>query len=148
MLAYCGSSAAGYGEDDGGLGMLSRYPAPSCPSRQANPWRGRAAGLPSRDETIQGSKRQKGSICMKHIRPVLYFMLGLLLVLLGLLMGPRLSAHASSGTWSSAGSMSTAREYHTATLLPNGKVLVAGGFYSCCCDLSSAELYDPSTNSW
>ena len=30
--------------------------------------------------------------------------------------------------WSGTASLATAREYHTATLLPNGKVLVAGGF--------------------
>jgi hypothetical protein len=44
--------------------------------------------------------------------------------------------------------MNTARDAHTATLLPNGKVLVAEGqdqygFY-----LSSAELYDPATGEW
>ena len=35
---------------------------------------------------------------------------------------------------------------HTATLLPTGKVLVAGG--SMHDALSSAELYDPATGTW
>ena len=39
------------------------------------------------------------------------------------------------------------RTSHTATLLPNGKVLVAGG-YNGFGSLSSAELYDPATGSW
>jgi Kelch motif protein/galactose oxidase-like protein/dockerin type I repeat protein len=38
------------------------------------------------------------------------------------------------------------RERHTATLLPNGQVLVAGGYNGF--DLRSAELYDPATGLW
>jgi hypothetical protein len=41
--------------------------------------------------------------------------------------------------------MVMARSGHTATLLPDGKVLVAGGNISV---QSSAELYDPSTGTW
>jgi hypothetical protein len=52
-----------------------------------------------------------------------------------------------SGTWSDTGSLATARDGHTATLLPNGKVLVAGGFV-CCDSLASAELYDPASGTW
>jgi hypothetical protein len=39
--------------------------------------------------------------------------------------------------------MGVARSYHAATLLPNGKVLVAGGFDSSGAPLASSELYDP-----
>src|SRR6266853_1898148 len=45
------------------------------------------------------------------------------------------------------GSLATAREHHTATLLPNGKVLVAGGSENAGA-LASAELYDPATGTW
>src|SRR5262249_23475397 len=50
------------------------------------------------------------------------------------------------GTWMVTGSMGNARAVHTATLLANGKVLVAGGFNPS--DLTSAELYDPGTGTW
>ncbi len=52
------------------------------------------------------------------------------------------------GSWSSAPGMAVARGYHTATLLPNGKVLVVGGFDPIPGAMSSAELYDPSTRRW
>jgi Immunoglobulin domain/Kelch motif/Galactose oxidase, central domain/Bacterial TSP3 repeat len=50
----------------------------------------------------------------------------------------------ASGTWTPTGSMITGRGWHTATLLLNGKVLVAGGYSGG----SSAELYDPTTETW
>jgi autotransporter-associated beta strand protein len=50
------------------------------------------------------------------------------------------------GSWTATGSLTTARVYHTATLLPNGKVLVAGG--SNFSTLASAELYDPTNGTW
>ena len=49
--------------------------------------------------------------------------------------------------WSSAGNMATARSDATATLLGNGDVLVAGGVNGSGA-LSSAELYNPVSNSW
>jgi hypothetical protein len=47
--------------------------------------------------------------------------------------------------FTAVGDLATARANHTATLLPNGKVLVAGGFGEQFKQLASAELYDPST---
>ncbi|MGH2912378.1 MAG: kelch repeat-containing protein, partial [Solirubrobacteraceae bacterium] len=67
----------------------------------------------------------------------------------------------ATNTWTVLAPMALAREQHTATLLPRGDVLVAGGGdcgggEGClgyggsgdCCGASSAELYDPSTNAW
>ena len=44
--------------------------------------------------------------------------------------------------------MNTARLYHTATLLPNGMVLVAGGQGSNRNSYTSAELYNPANGTW
>jgi ribosomal protein S10 len=57
------------------------------------------------------------------------------------------------GTWNPTGNMQTARSDHTATLLPTGKVLVAGGdqFDSATytsTSLASAEVYDPAAGIW
>ena len=55
---------------------------------------------------------------------------------------------AASGTWALTGTLATARTYHTATLLPDGDVLVAGGMDDSGAFLASAELYHPQTGSW
>jgi len=48
-------------------------------------------------------------------------------------------------TFTATGSMTDARVGHTATLLPNGKVLVAGGQNSRFVTQATADLYDPTT---
>jgi uncharacterized protein (TIGR03437 family) len=70
-------------------------------------------------------------------------------------------APVTNSSWSLTGSLNTTRYSHTATLLRNGKVLVAGGGgwicsgnyplppYSCYLTVnSSAEVYDPATGTW
>jgi len=49
----------------------------------------------------------------------------------------------AAGTWSTTGSMATARQIHTATLLPTGEVLVAGGVDATGSALASAEIFSP-----
>ncbi len=53
----------------------------------------------------------------------------------------------ATNLWTLTGSLVDGRYSHTATLLPNGKVLVAGG-YTNSVVLNTAELYDPSTGLW
>lgn len=51
--------------------------------------------------------------------------------------------------WSLTGSLNTPRQDYTATPLPDGKVLVAGGGSGCPYgSLNSTEIYDPATGTW
>jgi N-acetylneuraminic acid mutarotase len=49
--------------------------------------------------------------------------------------------HPSTGTWTATGSLNVARLGHTATLLPNGTVLVTGGANGFGMPRASAELF-------
>jgi hypothetical protein len=53
-----------------------------------------------------------------------------------------------ANTFSSAGGIAVARSYQTATLLGNGKVLIAGGSDNSGKTMNTAMLYDPSTGSY
>jgi hypothetical protein len=53
----------------------------------------------------------------------------------------------ATGTFTATGSMTTGHYYHTATLLNNGMVLIAGG-YNYTTFSASAELYDPATGTF
>lgn len=62
----------------------------------------------------------------------------------GTFFGPAQVFDPSKNQWSMAPDMGRYRTYHTATLLGNGKVLIAGRFGGD----TSAELYDPENNTW
>src|SRR5579862_3763582 len=66
------------------------------------------------------------------------------LVLSGLAAVPYARADAFRVT----GSMNTARWFSTLTILPNGKILVAGGADASFNTFASAELFDPATGIW
>jgi len=93
---------------------------------------------------------------MKDQRHTVRLHVCLILALLGLIGAAALvlsssrlvSAQAVAPSWSYTGSLNAARWSHTATLLCNGKVLVAGGYNSVSGYLNSAELYDPATATW
>jgi hypothetical protein len=68
--------------------------------------------------------------------------LALALALTALLLDLSVFQTAHAGIWVTNGPMTTARYGHTATLLSDGRVLVAGG------GGNSAELYDPATKAW
>jgi hypothetical protein len=68
----------------------------------------------------------------------------------GFTLTPRATAELfdpATGTWSSTGSLATARYDHRAELLPDGRVLVAGGVGTGPA-LSSTEIYNPATGTW
>jgi hypothetical protein len=57
----------------------------------------------------------------------------------------------STGTFAATGNMSSPRVFHSATLLPNGKVLITGGLsslISAALTLATAELYDPASGTF
>src|SRR6478672_8061759 len=59
-----------------------------------------------------------------------------------------LGSHVQAGSFQAAASLNSARQGHTATLLQNGKVLVAGGLQTHQAQfqaLATVELYDPAT---
>lgn len=54
----------------------------------------------------------------------------------------------SSGSFVAVAAMRAARFHPASALLPDGKVLVAGGLASSTTSLASAELYDPASGQW
>src|SRR5689334_8119856 len=79
-----------------------------------------------------------------------YHWIGMIGLGILLFIGLSRTAYAQTPVWSNVGTLQQIRYWHTATLLPNGKVLVVGGCNDVFCEhaLASAELYDPATGTW
>ena len=66
----------------------------------------------------------------------------------------RIDLMATSPSWQTAGSMSSPRRHHNATVLPDGTVLVTGGISgggelnNINTPVKAAELWDPTSNGW
>jgi len=78
--------------------------------------------------------------------PTLVFAVLFAIALLGSTASPALAQ--ASGSWTTTGTLNIPRNGHTATLLANGLVLVAGGTSSNGTILASAELYDLISGKW
>lgn len=102
-------------------------------------------------DVFQGGWHPTGAMPAPRRRPILVPLAdGRVLATGGDNGGPQ--AHAwvydpRAGTFTATTAMRTARDRHTATLLPGGFVLVAGGA-SISSATASAELYDPATATW
>lgn len=91
------------------------------------------------------SMRQKHTTVVRTFYPLLIVAL---VLAASISAAPRSVAQVPAGAWNPTGSMHLPRSGHTATLLSNGQVLVAGGKSGEATYHSSAELYDPATGTW
>jgi N-acetylneuraminic acid mutarotase len=76
----------------------------------------------------------------------LHWRLALVIALLGSMTLPQSTQAAA--TWTYVTSMHIARNNHTSTLLPNGKLLIAGGIDYKSDYIDSTDIYDPGNNTW
>jgi hypothetical protein len=132
-------------------GLLARSLARVGTTRQRPGWLVRDRGSSARSTGRRASAPGLSRLLLAIFATVVLVAAGVFIYLRlspAMIGGPT-NAPSGPGTpgWSPTGSMVAPRHHHTATLLPDGMVLVAGGSNGIDV-LASAELYDPRTGSW
>src|SRR5438105_2882735 len=103
---------------------------------------------PRSRRSVAANQRMEVTMRRHRTLPGALVAIATLVALLLPFAAPSVTTATTTGTWSATGSMHVARYGHTATLLPGGKVLVAGGFDAGGNPLAGAELYDPAAGTW
>ncbi|MGK3968004.1 kelch repeat-containing protein [Sorangium sp. So ce118] len=125
-------------------------------------WQVEGATPRARGEAVELVEAGRGAPVLRVSAPRAYASSGRPVAMALTALGSRIELSVDAGgeavlvdpAWvQTAGAMNVARSAHTATLLPSGKVLVAGGLdirphESVTLTLDSAELYDPAADSW
>ncbi|WP_437486782.1 kelch repeat-containing protein [Sorangium sp. So ce1014] len=128
--------------------------------RTAAAWQVEGAALRARGEAVELVDEERGTPLLRVTAPRAYAASGRPVAVALRARGSRIELSVDADgeavlvdpAWESAGVMNVPRGGHTATLLPSGKVLVAGGYHTddagAFVRLGSAELYDPATDTW
>src|SRR5438132_1382980 len=107
---------------------------------------GAAARLRRRMNVYQFSRRSPAGLA--RVLSTVAWPVGVALLAGLLLVRLDVAPALATATWISTGAMVTPEGEGTATLLPTGKVLVAGGYSYNGGTFASAQLYDPPTKMW
>ncbi len=134
---------------NGGPGPGWSHRGPSFGPRWYNPAFSPAYSIKANPYTaVTHVENKKGEELKRSNRSRSTLLVVALAVLIGIAACPSNLIAQAGGTFTVTGNLTTARTLHTATLLKNGKVLIAGGNNANGVRLVSAELYDPSTRTF
>lgn len=165
LLGGCSAGATPSPSAPPSTGPVESSPSPlpsalgsPTPPPSLEPTPPEAVGVPSPSPTRTSAVwRTAGIMLMPHAYHTATLLLDGQVLVAGGLVNDRLdgkvSASAelfdpSSGKWTATKRMLKARWGHTATLLPDGKVLVAGSYVNSGDPMDSTELFDPSNGRW
>ncbi|WP_437724599.1 kelch repeat-containing protein [Sorangium sp. So ce861] len=119
-------------------------------------WEVEGATLRERGEAVELVDEPSGAPVLRVTAPRAYAASGRAVAAALRVRGSRIELSVDAGgeavlvdpLWEPAGRMNYPRSYTSATLLPSGKVLLAGGADLGVSSRDTAEIYDPADNSW